>query len=217
MRDMERRMLNEGHIYIVSPICNEGHIYIVSPMFNEGHGETNVEWGICIYIHIESAQYSMRDIMRRPSLNVPYWILGRLYMYIYICPSLNQPDLNVHKGHWETDWMLREKDGDIIPPKKLLGCGFSTPNTIFCSMCTIASELNYSTIFTNLSEPGSISAGFQWTGLIPWIPSRFSCGRAECNMIEGILSYHIVRYIHWICALYVHDVHRNMIECLLSW
>ena len=53
------------------------------------------------------------------------------------------------------------------PPKKLLGSGFSTPFTFFCMICTINSELKYFPIFTNLSEPRSMSAGFQWTGSTP--------------------------------------------------
>jgi len=53
------------------------------------------------------------------------------------------------------------------PHKKILGCGFSTPYTLFCFACTIHSGLNYFPIFTNVSEPGWISAGFQWMGSTP--------------------------------------------------
>jgi len=53
------------------------------------------------------------------------------------------------------------------PPNKHLGCGFSTPYTLFYLICTINSELNYFPIFTNVSEWGSLSADFQWTGSIP--------------------------------------------------
>jgi len=102
MRDIERRILNEEHVYACT--------YVVSPMFNEGHEETDfelgthiygqpdIQWGTYIYVYIESARYSMRDFERRPSSNVPHWISGRLYIYIHKCPSLNQPDLNVHEG-----------------------------------------------------------------------------------------------------------------------
>jgi len=47
------------------------------------------------------------------------------------------------------------------PPQNLFGCGVSTPCTLFCLIFTIRSELNYFQIFTDLSEPGSISDGFQ--------------------------------------------------------
>ena len=53
------------------------------------------------------------------------------------------------------------------PPKKFLGSGVSTLRTVFCLICTINSELTYFLIFTHLSEPGLISAGFQWTGSTP--------------------------------------------------
>jgi len=52
-------------------------------------------------------------------------------------------------------------------PKKLLGCGVSTPYILLCLICTITSELMYCPIFSNLSEPGSIFADFQWTGSVP--------------------------------------------------
>jgi len=52
-------------------------------------------------------------------------------------------------------------------PEKILGRGFWTPYSLFRLFGTINYELNYSPLFTNLSEPGSISAGFQWTGSIP--------------------------------------------------
>jgi len=54
-----------------------------------------------------------------------------------------------------------------VPPKKPLGCRVSTPYTLFCLICSINSELNDSAIFTHLSEPGLISADFQWTGSTP--------------------------------------------------
>jgi len=56
----------------------------------------------------------------------------------------------------------------LVPPKKLLECGVSTPYTLFCLMCEIYSELNHFPISTHLSEPGLISAGFQWTGSTPF-------------------------------------------------
>ena len=57
--------------------------------------------------------------------------------------------------------------GYPIPPKKLRGSGVSTPYTFLCLICTTNSELQYFLIFTHWSEPGSISAGFQWTGSTP--------------------------------------------------
>jgi len=53
------------------------------------------------------------------------------------------------------------------PPKKLLGSGVSILCTPFCLICTISSELTCIFIFTHLSAPGLISAGFQWTGSTP--------------------------------------------------
>jgi len=53
------------------------------------------------------------------------------------------------------------------PPQNPFRCRVSTPYTLFCLIFTISSELNDFQIFTDLSEPGSISDGFQWTGSIP--------------------------------------------------
>ena len=55
----------------------------------------------------------------------------------------------------------------LNPPKKLLGNGIPTPPTVLYLTCIINSELKYFPIFTHLSEPGSISAGFQWMGSTP--------------------------------------------------
>jgi len=57
--------------------------------------------------------------------------------------------------------------GATYPPRMLLGCRVSTPFTLFCLICTISSELKYFLISTHLSEQGSITAGFQWTGSTP--------------------------------------------------
>jgi len=57
-------------------------------------------------------------------------------------------------------------------PKKLVVCGFSTPCTLFCLICTINSELHHFLIFTNLSEQGSISADFQWKVRHPLISKK---------------------------------------------
>jgi len=63
------------------------------------------------------------------------------------------------KGHFSGQTERFESDGQLRKPdKKLLGCGFSTPYTLFCLICTNSSELNHFLIFTHLSEPGLISA-----------------------------------------------------------
>jgi len=50
--------------------------------------------------------------------------------------------------------------------KKLPGSGISTPMPLFCLMCTIHSELTKAQLgfVLIMTEPGSTSPGFQWTG-----------------------------------------------------
>jgi len=49
----------------------------------------------------------------------------------------------------------------FILPKKLLGCGVSTPYTFFGLICTINSKLKCFPIFIHLSKPGLTLTGFQ--------------------------------------------------------
>jgi len=51
--------------------------------------------------------------------------------------------------------------------KKLLASGGLISYTHLCLICTMNSKLKYFPNFTYLSEPGLISAGFQWTGSTP--------------------------------------------------
>jgi len=73
-----------------------------------------------------------------------------IYSYIFVCVYIY-----IH---------IQFSSVQVPPSKKLHGSGISTPYTLFCLTCTINSELKYFLIFFNLSEPGLISAGLQWTG-----------------------------------------------------
>jgi len=88
-----------------------------------------------------------------------------------------------------------------VPPKKLLGRGFSTRYTFFCSICTIISELKRILIFTHLSEPGLISSGFQWTGSTPdGFQQAFRLADTHAHKHTQIPIYiYIYIYIYMIC------------------
>jgi len=61
---------------------------------------------------------------------------------------------------WDLWWRINLVRVIFNPPKKLFGCGVSTPYTLLCLICTISSKLNFFLILTHLSELGLISAGF---------------------------------------------------------
>ena len=81
------------------------------------------------------------------------------------------------------------------PPKNLLGSGVSTLYTCFCFICTINSERKHFPIFTHLSEPGSISAGFQWTGSTP---AEFLEASRVARLLLAYVNLHCVWHISFI-------------------
>jgi len=71
--------------------------------------------------------------------------------------------------NWRSTWSVSSTSvyNTYISAREASWKRFSTPCTVFCLICTINSELKDFLIFTHLSEPGLISAGFQWKSSTP--------------------------------------------------
>jgi len=84
-----------------------------------------------------------------------------------------------------------------MPPKKLLGCRFSTPYSPFCEVRTTNSEPKYILDFTTMSVLGSISTGFQWTGSTPvgspWDSMKLF-GGIDTEAFRAVLVTHHVEH-----------------------
>ena len=80
----------------------------------------------------------------------------------------------------------------VMPPKKLLGDGVSTPMPLFCLICTIILKKHALWISTRnpiLSEPGSILVDGFDTRLIP---RSFSCGFTKVWWYKKSLPYRFI-------------------------
>jgi len=88
-----------------------------------------------------------------------------------------------------------------LDPEKLQGIHgtplyhcYSLPHTLFCLICTINSEMKSFLIFTQLSKPGMVSAGFLWTR---WIPRSFSCRMAWPLTWHWVQAFRAEWHGHW--------------------
>ena len=86
-----------------------------------------------------------------------------------------------------------------MPPKKLVGCGFLTPYTLFCLICTIRCELKYFLIFTHLSERGWISAGFHGRVRHP-LDSKKKIVRCDMTQQDSIMTLKYICLCVCICC-----------------
>jgi len=139
------------------------------------------------------------------------------------------------RDQWDWDWRLRLNDTPdaigctvtrsnqwqkkktyscipshgAIPPKKILGCGFSTPYTLFGLICTINSELNHFPSKSNVSDLGSISASLSGRVRYPLDSKRIfvqtNMNISYCHVAHVRTSHSHATHMHivhetWHCA-----------------
>ena len=99
-----------------------------------------------------------------------------------------------------------------MPPKKLLGSGFSTPYTHFFLMCIISSELTCVSHFYPFEWAGVDIRWFSVDGFdTRWIPRSFSCGMYVYTCKNNCMYMYVyIGVCVFICVcVYVGCMHIN--------